>query len=202
MHPYPASFYNRDKVFPLLGFDEFIDIHSFGGIAKTGPYIGDIVLAEKVCAVLQESSAQPIFIFVITMENHGPLHYEKVQAGDAQHLYSSRPPGGCDDLSIYLQHLRNADRMVAMLGNCLAASRSPGWLCWYGDHLPIMSQVYAAMGTPDGRTDYLIWGKDNLPGKGVGLDMKVDNLGELLLTRMGLITATLKDVGDSSEKPG
>ena len=89
VHPYPASFYNRDKVFPLLGFDEFIDIHSFDGVAKTGPYIGDIALAEKVCAVLRDSSSQPIFIFVITMENHGPLHLEKVQDGDVEHLYSS-----------------------------------------------------------------------------------------------------------------
>ena len=79
VHPYPASFYNRDKVFPLLGFDEFIDIYSFTRIEKTGPYVGDVALAEKVCALLRDSSAQPIFVFVITMENHGPLHLEKVQ---------------------------------------------------------------------------------------------------------------------------
>lgn len=115
VHPYPAGFYNRDKVFPLLGFDEFIDIRGFAGVEKTGPYIGDVALAEKVCALLEDSSGQPIFVFVITMENHGPLHWERVQDGDVESLYTSPPPDVCDDLTIYLRHLRNADRMVGIL---------------------------------------------------------------------------------------
>lgn len=193
VHPYPASFYARDKVYPLLGFDEFIDIRSFNGTEKTGPYVGDIALAEKVCALLEAASTQPIFVFVITMENHGPLHLEKVLPGDVERLYSSPPPEGCDDLTIYLRHLSNADRMAGMLRDRLEALPGSSWLCWFGDHVPIMPKVYGTMGAPDGQTDYLIWGKSANSGKGVRLELKVENLGCLLLQKMGLVSALTED---------
>lgn len=193
IHPYLAGFYARDQVFPLLGFDEFIDIRDFNDAGKTGPYIGDIAVAEKVCALLA-ASTQPVFVFVITMENHGPLHLEKVREGDLERLYSSPPPAGCDDLTIYLRHLSNADRMAGMLRDQLAALPGAGWLCWYGDHVPIMPAVYEAMSPPDGQTDYLIWGKGGNPGQGARLDLKIENLGFLLLRKMGLISAFANDV--------
>lgn len=199
VHPYPSSFYARDEVFPLLGFDEFIDIRSFDGAEKTGPYVGDVVLAEKVCALLGTSSTQPIFVFVITMENHGPLHLEKVQEGDVKHLYSSPPPEGCDDLTIYLRHMGNADRMAGMLRDRLDALPGSNWLCWFGDHVPIMPGVYEAMGAPDGQTDYLIWEKGGSPSNGIRLDMKVENLGYLLLQKMDLVSAPTED--DSARNP-
>ena len=189
VHPYFASFYMRDEVFPLLGFDEFIDIESFKDVEKTGPYIGDVALAEKVCAVLKESSSQPIFVFVISMENHGPLHLEKAHGNDLAQLYSSLPPRGCEDLTIYLRHLGQADRMVAMLRDQLQALPGPGWLCWYGDHVPIMPKVYAETAVPDGKTDYFIWQKGESPGPGSRVDIKIEDLGGLLLRKMGLLSA-------------
>jgi hypothetical protein len=187
VHPYQASFYARDKVFPLLGFDEFIDIKSFNGIEKTGPYIGDVALAEKVCALLEASSTQPIFVFIITMENHGPLHLEKVLESDVERLYANPPPDECDDLTIYLRHLSNADHMAGMLRNRLETLPGNNWLCWYGDHVPIMPNVYRVMREPEGQTDYFIWEKDACSGKENRLDIKIENLGCLLLQKMGLL---------------
>lgn len=188
VHPYPASFYNRNTVFPQLGFDEFLDIDSFDGVKKTGPYIGDVDLAEKVCALLKNSAPQPVFVFVITMENHGPLHWEKVEEGEAERYYTNPPSETCADLTIYLRHLANGDRMARMVRACLESLPGSGWLCWFGDHVPIMPEVYAEMGAPDGRTDYLIWRKGGAPGNGTCRDMKVEHLACRLLTEMGLIT--------------
>lgn len=186
VHPYPASFYGRDRAYPFLGFDEFVDIRGFNGAARVGPYVGDEVLAEKVCSLLQGASNQPVFVFVITMENHGPLHLEKVLEGEVERLYSNPPPDGCEDLTIYLRHLSNADRMAGMLRDQMEALPGGGWLCWFGDHVPIMPKVYGAIGVPNGRTDYLIWKKGGNPGKGGRLDVKVENLAGLLLREMGL----------------
>ncbi|MBV5331615.1 sulfatase-like hydrolase/transferase, partial [bacterium] len=55
VHPYPVGFYSRDQVFPLLGFDAFIDIRAFADAQKNGPYVGDISLAEKVCSLLDDT---------------------------------------------------------------------------------------------------------------------------------------------------
>lgn len=186
VHPYSAAFYNRNTVYPGLGFDEFIDRRSFSDAQKSGPFIGDIPLAERVCELLSLASEQPVFVFVITMENHGPLHLEKMHPGDAGRLYTTAPPAGCEDLTVYLRHLGNADRMLGMLREQLQRLSHPATLCWYGDHLPIMPKVYAALGTPDGKTDYLIWQKDQPSPADSNRGLKIEDLSPLLLQRMGL----------------
>ncbi|MEF8699650.1 MAG: LTA synthase family protein [Candidatus Accumulibacter sp. UW27] len=188
VHPYAASFYSRDKVFPQLGFDEFIDLRDFAGAAKSGPYISDLALAERVCSLLGEVHERPLFVFVITMENHGPLHLEKVHAGDAERFYSTPPPAGCDDLTVYLRHLVNADRMAGRLRAALEALPGAGTLCWFGDHVPILPEVYRRLGSPAGPTDYFIWRKGGAAAAGVRRDLGVEQLGGLLLQEMGLFS--------------
>jgi hypothetical protein len=156
IHPYPASFYQRDRVYPRLGFDEFLDIRAFAGAERFGPYVSDAAVAAKVSDVLDKSST-PVFVFAITMENHGPLHLEKVSAGDIADLYTDTPPVGCDDLTIYLRHLRNADRMIGTLRQRLELCSCPAGLCWFGDHVPVMPAVYDALSVPEGETDFLFW---------------------------------------------
>ncbi|HJV25572.1 MAG TPA: LTA synthase family protein [Aromatoleum sp.] len=156
VHPYPAGFYARDRVYPLLGFDEFIDIRAFPEAARCGPYIGDEAVATKVSELLATATG-PLFVFVITMENHGPLHLEKTGPEDVVAHYTTAPPPGCEDLTVYLRHLRNADRMVARLRETLVRLARPGLLCWYGDHVPIMPTVYRELARPAGETDYVLW---------------------------------------------
>ena len=187
VHPFHASFYNRHRVMPALGFDEFIDLRQFAETEKTGPYIGDQAVADKVCDLLSSSTAQAVFVFVITMENHGPLHLEKVQSGEVERLYTTPPPPKCEDLTIYLRHLQNADRMAAQLQSHLMRLSRPSYLAWYGDHVPIMPTVYQAMTLPSGQTDYFIWGSLDASGKRVQLDWQVENLGLLLLAKMGFL---------------
>jgi hypothetical protein len=188
VHPYPAGFYSRDKVFPSLGFDEFIDIRSLEDVPKSGQYTGDVGLARKVADLLETSSRnrRPVFLFVITMENHGPLHCESVAPGEDDLYYHAPPPSGCDDLTVYLRHMLNADRMIGILRRSLESLEGDGWLCFFGDHPPIMSGVYKALGTPDNHTDYFIWNKEHQHKTPFAADMKVEDLGVLLVREMGL----------------
>ena len=159
VHPFSAKFYDRDKVFPAMGFDEFIDIDAFSPDDKSGPYIGDAAVAKKVAQILRDATA-PLFIFVITMENHGPLHQERVADGDEARLYTSGPPVGYAEFTIYLRHLQHTDAMLGAIHEALKATSRPGWLCAYGDHVPILTSVYEANNFADGRTDYFIVGTD------------------------------------------
>jgi phosphoglycerol transferase MdoB-like AlkP superfamily enzyme len=186
VHPYPASFYTRDHVFPKLGFDEFIDVRAFNDADKFGPYVGDIALGEKVKSVLQDST-KPMFIFVITMENHGPLHWEKVTAEESATLFATPLQPGCDELAVYVRHLRNANTMLGILRSHLETAPAPSLLCWYGDHVPIMPSVYAALGEPDGATDFFIWGNRYVDEPQVSTNVKIANLAEMLIER-ALIT--------------
>ena len=189
VHPYPATFYSRNKIFPLLGFDEFIDIRDFSGAASVGPYVGDVELAEKVCGLLERHSGRRLFVFVITMENHGPMHLERVAPEDLARLYDLPPPAGFDDLSVYLKHLGNADLMIGMLRERLERDTRDNWLCWYGDHVPVLSDVYEATGFDDGRTDYFIWGKGRTPHGAIEHNLKVEDLGVVFLQQAGVLVS-------------
>jgi len=156
IHPYPASFYRRNRVYPRLDFDEFLDIRTFDRTQRYGPYISDAAVTAKIMDVLAKAR-EPVFIFAITMENHGPLHLERVVPSDINELYFMPPPPGCDDLTIYLRHMRNADRMVADLRRGLEQCERLASLCWYGDHVPIMPVVYKTFGKPDRDVEYVCW---------------------------------------------
>lgn len=185
IHPYPASFYRRDRVYPRQGFEEFIDIRGFDNARRSGPYVSDLALADKVAAILGEATC-PVFVFVITMENHGPLHLEQVAPSDNNDFYSEAPPTGCEDLTIYLRHLRNADRTIASLRNTLEDNKQPASLCWFGDHVPIMPSVYETYGVPNGEVEYCVWNSRQM-GPRVVQDISVHKLAIDWLHLAGVI---------------
>jgi phosphoglycerol transferase MdoB-like AlkP superfamily enzyme len=165
VHPYSARFYQRDRVMPALGFDQFIDIKEFTKADVCGQYTGDLAVAEKVTALLAGAQG-PLFIFVITMENHGPLHLEQPDPELEQHVYSEQPHSSLQDLTVYVRHLQNADQALAKITSAIEATARGGSLCWYGDHVPIMADVYRHFGEPDATTPWMIWSTAAQPEKG------------------------------------
>ncbi|EPJ44472.1 MAG: hypothetical protein OFPII_34610 [Osedax symbiont Rs1] len=192
IHPYPVSFYLRDQVFPALGFDQFIDITSFSATDKQGQYTSDQAVAKKVDDILQQAT-QPLFIFVISMENHGPLHLEKTNNAELDKIFSAQGVSKYNasaaelaDLNTYLRHLRNADTMVAQLTTSLKQQSRAGLLAWYGDHIPIMPKVYAALGEPSPDTPYFIWHSQQSPANSQQQEQAVHNLAGKILHYIGL----------------
>ena len=166
VHPYPATFYMRDKVIPQLGFDTFIDISAFSSSDKHGQYIGDRAVARKVGRLLKDDDNRPLFIFVITMENHGPLHLEAPQQARLADTLPNAAwplPGHLRELAVYLHHLGEADQMLASVKTALNESTRPGILSWYGDHVPILPDAYGYFMPPTGSTPYMIWSTQPTP---------------------------------------
>jgi len=181
VHPYHASFYQRHKVLPQLGFDDFITIEAFHDAERFGAYVSDQAVSDYVVRLLEtRADDRPLYLHVITMENHGPLHWEKVGREDAAQLLAEDLPKNCEDLLAYVRHLRNADASFRTLAEALRAGSRPALLCIYGDHVPIMSKVYAALGQPDGATDYLVWRSDS-SGPACEKSARVESLADLLV---------------------
>ena len=193
VHPYPASFYMREKLYPELGFDHFVDISDFNESQKVGQYIGDMAVANYVKSLLR-GDEQPVFVFVITMENHGPLHLEKANEADKEAFYKEHQPENCEDLTVYLRHIRQADRMIDALRDHLAVSPRGGMLCWYGDHVPIMPKVYKQLGLPSGLTDYFIWhsATSDTTCQSPTMQKDISELAPMLLTQLVVCSANGK----------
>jgi hypothetical protein len=186
VHPYLSSFYERDEVFPKLGFDQFIDVHAFAAGDKFGPYVSDAAVTATITRLVEESD-RPIFVFAITMENHGPLHLESVEPTEAgEYMTADAAASAPHDLIVYLRHLKNADRMLATLRDWMDGRQRPVHLCWYGDHVPIMPKVYATAVLRGGSTDYLLW-SNRRGGASHHGDVAIDALGPLFLETAGLM---------------
>jgi hypothetical protein len=157
IHPYYADFFGRERAFKHLQIDRFLDIAAFANAPRAGPYVSDLAVADAIVKALDEPRDKPAFIFSMTMENHGPLHLESVDAGEGAAFHSLGDDARWRDLTAYLRHLANADAMLGQLLAALRARRRDTVLCFYGDHVPALPHVYAALGCEPTRSDYFIW---------------------------------------------
>ena len=167
LHPYDRRFFDRETLIPQLGFQRFIDGESFRDAERCGPYVADVAVADAIAAEIA-GAREPLFLFVVTIENHGPWG-------------AGRLPETDDPAKQYARHLVNADRMIARVAEALVDVPGGAALCLYGDHAPART---LHPGLPDrGATDYLLWSAREKPDALVTReDIAVDELGRRLLT--------------------
>ncbi len=201
IHPHPDSFFGRDRIFPQMGFDEFIDIKAFDTSKTFGPYISDQAVTDKILEITEQHTIensekeipQPLFIFAITMENHGPLHLEKTTEEEQNSFFDQKPITEVNDLTVYLRHLQNADKMIADLIQTYTQFDKPHTLCFYGDHIPSMPNIYQQLDYQGEESDYFIWQNTNTKGadsKKTHTEQMIlaDSLAKTLLTLTGNLT--------------
>lgn len=139
LHPYDRRFYGRDRVLPRLGFERFDGAEAFARPAAG--YVSDAALAEHAEGVLRAAS-QPTFLFLITMENHGP--------------WSPTPGDATPGAAAYLRGLGSADALLARMQAAVAPSG--GVVAFYGDHGPMLPGLEDVA-----QTDWLVSGPGLAP---------------------------------------
>ena len=71
IHPYYASGWDRDRVYPLLGFDEFLSQDDFRNPKRIRNYISDESSFAKIIELYEnKKEGEPLFAFNVTMQNH------------------------------------------------------------------------------------------------------------------------------------
>ncbi len=138
IHPYDKTFWRRDKVYPLLGFERFLSEEDFAGARKEWLYVTDEEVAK---AVIRETKGSPEsdFIFVVTMENHSPHHKEKY-GHDKLALKTNLSDESKTSLEIYGKGVANADKALKILTDYYRQSKEPTIIVLFGDHLPPLGQ--------------------------------------------------------------
>lgn len=198
IHPYEAGFWSRNTAFVHLGFDRFIDQYSFDhGADRHGIYIGDQALLRHVFATLDDTGDDhpPLFLFAISMENHGPWNTSRRLGRDKTADISvpeTLPASAHNELRNYLYHVQRADRFLEQLIEFAGKRERHTLVLFYGDHLPGLSETFDTMTFRDGASapkqpvPFVLF--DNRQQQGVDLDAVLHSyhLASLLLDTAGI----------------
>ena len=123
-HPNDGRFFHRTQVMKNLGFDEFHDIGDFRDLPVHGRYASDEALLKRAAEFLARSE-EPTFLFIITMEAHGPWDEGKFP----EHK-------GLSEDECYEKHLSSFDRGLRELIETVSSDMTDATIIVYGDHLP------------------------------------------------------------------
>jgi phosphoglycerol transferase MdoB-like AlkP superfamily enzyme len=145
VHPFYDWFWNRNVVYPNLGFGEYISIKDFSPEDQKGLYVSDEALVDKIIKVV-ESSDSPYMIHVVSMQNHGP-YFDGRYGNDKVNVKNNLPEWLINELGDYLTGLRDADRQLGRLLNYLSKRKEPIICLFFGDHQPGLSKtLYQELG--------------------------------------------------------
>lgn len=142
IHPYFPDGWNRNRAYPLLGFDKFYSKDDFKNPEIIREYISDRNSFEKVSEALDEDSSRPAFIFNVTMQNHFAydIKYDNFKE-DAVFPDVSKYP----KTRQYLSLIRHTDDAIRELIGKLKKRERPTILLFFGDHLPAIEDEYYDM---------------------------------------------------------
>ena len=136
IHPYNAGGWERDEVYPLLGFDTFLAREDFAGERKLRKYYSDEACYRKIIDLYEEKDAdQPLFVFNVTMQNHSG--YNEVYSNFDQTIEATGL--GSKSLNQYLSLLKESDDAFRNLVTYFSEQQEETVIVFFGDHQPTAS---------------------------------------------------------------
>lgn len=173
MHPYYEDGWDRSRVYPLLGFDEFLAIDDFAGAKKLRKYVSDEACFDRIIKLYEEKEkGQPLFVFNVTMQNHSGYEEEFANFKSDVTVEGSSSKA----LSRYLSLMKVTDKALENLIAYFEEADEDTIIVFFGDHQPttyVSNPVFRLNGIdPNTLTDeenllrykvpYVIWSNFNI----------------------------------------
>lgn len=201
LHPYLSWFWNRENVYESMGFHSFLSLNDFTNPEHKGGYVSDRAFVEKVIEIYEQTN-EPLFLYGITMQNHGPYtknrydHYDIKVSGPL----SSKELEG---LQCYAQGVYDADRSLKYLIDYFEKQEHETQIVFFGDHLPMLGNQFSTykkchyIKTRDpflwgndeklkmASTPFVIWSNKKSESKDLGC-ISPTNLGIQILNSAGI----------------
>lgn len=133
MHPYYATGWSRNKVYPHLGYDETYFIDDFDQTKILREYITDQELYDKIIDRYEKKSDdEKLYIMGVTMQNHGG--YGERYDNFNQEVY--KVGASYTDANQYLSLLNESDKALENLITYFKGVDDPVEIVFFGDHQP------------------------------------------------------------------
>lgn len=140
MHPYRAAGWDRNKVYPLMGFDEMYFEEFYEDSALVRKYVSDEADYEKLIRIYeQKEPGEPLFLFNVTMQNHSSYN----DWADYDNFTPDITADGIDSdvLSAYLSLMKLSDQAIEELVQYFSEEEEDTVIVFFGDHQPTDSVI-------------------------------------------------------------
>lgn len=156
MHPYGASGWKRDTVYPWFGFDEMYFSPDFKGYEKIRSYYSDRATYKKIIELYEDEARDdsPMFFFDVTMQNHSG-YTDPGSFKPSVYAYGLAAQGVTN---VYLSLMHESDKAFGELIEYFKTQDEKTVILMFGDHQPNDNVV-----TP-------LWKKDGVTVESGSLD--------------------------------
>lgn len=143
MHPNEGRAWTRNVAYEKLGFDEELFIDSFPDKNHVRNFVSDQEMFETMINKYEEckkSSNAPLFIYGVTIQNHGSYDYigDNYQQTVSLQGYSQE----YDDVEQYLSVVHETDKAVKYLLEYFSNIENDVVVVFYGDHYPRLNEQF------------------------------------------------------------
>lgn len=201
-HPYYASGWDRERVYPLLSFEHMDFINDYTNVSYVRKYISDASDMQHIIETYEKKEAgKPAFIFNVTMQNHGG--YTDVYPNfenDIQAQYNS------DALNQYLSLIRKTDAALEDLVSYFSKADEKTVIVFFGDHQPsdaVANQIEMASGVDPSdmnseqqkkryQVPYLVWANYDI-GEASDQNTSLNYLSAQVLKAAGVPTSAYQN---------
>ena len=199
LHPYGATMYRRNTVYPLFGYDEFHGSDEFSNTARdrSSYYISDASAYREVVSFLSDNSENK-FITLITMQNHPQYgkqfedHSFRSLAYDV--LYSDRKR-----IEDYMELIHSSDAATGDFIDWVSSRGKRTVVVFWGDHLPgVYDKLFEIDSALGYETPYFIYSNFDAREIGSGAGSEKRDLGE---TSPNYVSNDLLDYLDAKKSP-
>lgn len=148
IHNNTGTFYDRNIVYPNLGFDTFTSLEYMYDVEYTDSgWAKDSILLQSISDCMNSTDGQD-FVFAVSVQPHGSYPDDTESSA----------------YEYYVNQIKEVDEFIAMLTGMLAESDEDTLLILYGDHLPALD--FESDDVANGnlyQTEYVIWANYELP---------------------------------------
>lgn len=187
-HPYIAHNWNRDRIYKELGFDVFLSSDDMEYTDYISWGVSDQCNYDYIKKLYEEKKG-PLFLFNVTMQNHGG--YEDIQLKEGTEYVSvDKKYSKYEDLVTYLTLMRESDRAFKDFIEYFSKAEEPVLICIFGDHQPFLNDTLLKELNIGSTIDeqekrymipFMIWSNFDTEISGQKCDMGINYLGAHLL---------------------
>ena len=185
IHNNTGTFYDRNMVFPNMGFDYFTSIEYMNDV-EFNPigWAKDSILTTEIMTAMENTSTKD-FIYAISVQGHGKYPTHIVDETQRITLMGALEESETIAYEYFVNQIHEMDSFLGNLTTELSSYEEPVVLVMFGDHLPSLSIENEDLRNGDRfQAEYVIW--SNFPMDSINQDLTTYQLSSYIMERLGM----------------